>query len=97
MIAARIMTACVAAMVAMPVYAQLGCAKVDYVEAKDWSVEELERTYCHDYDQWHRYDKITDFRMQSDLRRYVYGCLTQAALYERILKNVHKRPIPACS
>jgi hypothetical protein len=105
-LAALLTAIALAAFLATPAFAERldSCAKVDYVEAKDWTVDELERNYCHDIRQWQRGREIVlaetkaSKRVVSDyVLQQTAGCDVQAALYERILKNVHKRPLPTCS
>lgn len=78
----------------------LACEKIDYVEVKDWPVEKVERALCDAKEE--SYKLVV---MQLDLQDSPYAreypprinlCEAQAALYTRVLENVHKRKLPNC-
>lgn len=80
------------------------CARIEYVEARDWSAPQIERAYCDA-------SKAAAFGLTEARRLAVVEhdpqtaqitlnqanvCAEQQALFGRIIENVHKRPIPVC-
>jgi hypothetical protein len=83
------------------------CDKIEYAEAKDWKIEQVERTYC---------EYFRSAKDAIDLRTSLYnigtspqsakykslsaeaeGCFEAAAGLGRVIKNVHGRPFPTCN
>lgn len=80
--------------------AAAACSKVEYADARDWSVADLERQFCEDRRQMYVATFAAGKGSVRDMR-YLHAeanqCAEQMALYERVLKNVHKRPTPTCA
>ena len=72
------------------------CQRLEYAEVKDWPVEEVERAYCADQKEMYAILNKAARAQAPGLLRYGEECAKSADLYERVLKNVHKRPTPAC-
>ena len=96
-------TALLLLLVAAPAVAD--CTKIDYVEAKDWPVDKVERQYCQDLavnkikmDLWTdlRNSGLLSKRDSSEIMAQAQVCLEQAELMGRVLTNLHGRPRPSC-
>jgi hypothetical protein len=79
------------------------CTKIDYAEARDWPVEQLEQSYCAELEtSYQSFKKATEYmgrntyaanRILDDSRI----CDDNIKMFQRILQNVHKRPPAKCS
>lgn len=78
------------------------CPAVDYVEAKDWTVEAVERAYCADYEIAYallvKQNEALKRSLSSALAYdpYLARCNNQMDLYARILQNRFNRKPPSC-
>ncbi len=78
----------------------LACEKIDYVEAKDWPVEKVEKALCDAKEETVKL-VIRQVNLQDSpyAREYtvpIAVCEAQSALYSRVIENVHKRKLPNC-
>jgi hypothetical protein len=82
--------------------AALACEKIDYVEVKDWPVEQVEKAFCDAKSESLQMTIRQIHLMGSTLVDYhdydapINRCDAQVAMYGRVLKNVHKRELPTC-
>jgi hypothetical protein len=80
--------------------AVFACEKIDYVEVKDWPVEQIEQTYCADQLEMvgliSRQLNLQDSPYARQYTKPIDTCESQMALYVRVLENVHKRKLPNC-
>jgi hypothetical protein len=94
---ARCVLAFIAIIAATPI---LACPKIEYAEAKDWPSDELQRQYCTALAERQRATEAAksapDPRTGLMVLHSADNCLDQAAMYERIFKNVHKMDVPKC-
>jgi hypothetical protein len=76
------------------------CDKIDYVEVRDWPVEQVEKALCDAREESLKLRmRQLDLQDSPYAREYpprINACETQAALYVRVLENVHKRKLPNC-
>lgn len=84
----------------------VGCSKIEYADARDWPLEKAAADYCRSG----RLAKVDD-ELLRDLRSQgllsprdaaQYGadatsCRERQALFGRVIENVHRAPLPACS
>jgi hypothetical protein len=82
--------------------AAMACEKIEYAEVKDWPVEQTEKALCEARKESLELT-VKSIRLMGsnyvDYREYtpaINRCDAQAALYERVIQNVHKRPLPNC-
>lgn len=74
-----------------------GCLRVEYAEVRDWPVEQVEREYCTALNTMRANNRTARETPAGQIAlQGTSGCFDQAAMYERVLKNVHKRPPPTC-
>ncbi len=83
------------------------CDKIEYAEAKDMKVEELERTFCAYFksgkDTIALRTKLINIGMSpfdkrvAELTADAEGCFDAAGALDRVIKNVHGRPSPPCA
>lgn len=95
---ARLVVGLLLAATALPALCA-GCLRVDYAEAKDWPAEQVEREYCAGLALMRETKRLAlDAGPGAGpaVLRGSANCVDQLAMYERVLKNVHKRPPPPC-
>lgn len=79
------------------------CAKVEYVDARDWPIKDVEQAYCDVGKSMSRSvsdaleaQKAGSSRDANAILAMGSQCAEQQAMFGRVIQNVHKRPLPAC-
>lgn len=80
----------------------LACSKVEYADARDWPVDQLERAYCEagkDMSDGIRAASEAarvSMRDANAILRISDQCAEKRAMLGRVIQNVQKRALPTC-
>lgn len=96
----KLLTFTAAAAIASNVYGA-ACSKIEYAEAKDWPLEQLERAYCADVNAITANLRTAMAQRSAEasnaVLRFSDACVDNTAMFQRIRENVHKKTgVPAC-
>lgn len=82
----------------------VACAKIEYVEARDWSPVQVEQAYCaagnaatYGRTEARRLAVVEHEPYKAEaVMKQANACAEQQAMLARLLENVHKRQLPSC-